>query len=69
MKKKIFSWWYLHSGRSKKSEEMLRLMSIGKGPSIADAVTNEKETPEKLVGVSEDGLIKVKRVGAYSVKE
>lgn len=65
--RKLVSAWYLHSGRSKRSNAVVKLISLGKGPSISEAVTQEKKEPKKLRGVSGDGSVIVKRVGTYSM--
>lgn len=66
MAKKV-SAWYLHSGRSKKSEYVVKLLKIGKAASISEAVSREKKQG-KWLGESKDGIT-VKRVGTASVVE
>ena len=65
MAKRVSS-WYLHSGRSKRSQEVVKLLSIGKGRSISEAVNEEKRGSKDARGVSEDGSITVRRVGTVS---
>ena len=60
--------WYLSSGRSKKSDEVVKLISIGRGSDISEAVSTEKRSSSEdaFRGASRDGSIKVKRVGGYA---
>ena len=60
------SWFHFNTAPKIMSEKVVALVKAGKTESLLQAIYNERENKNCATGKSNDGSVKVRRIGSYT---